>query len=175
MLALPRAARVVNDAMAAYTVHRLETYAGPLAGKVVLVLGVAYRGDVRETAFTSAKLLQKALIERGAFVCADDPLFSYDELLALGYAPLAPGRSGEVEAIVLQADHQAYRQFDFSLFQRCRVVLDGRRALRIEQREQLRALGIRYMAVGDGGQANLRSEGEGQVSIASAARNGGER
>ena len=54
--------------MATYAVQRLEACMGTLRGKAVLVLGVAYRGDVRETSFTSAKLLQKALIECGAMV-----------------------------------------------------------------------------------------------------------
>jgi nucleotide sugar dehydrogenase len=172
MLTLPRSARRINDAMAEYAVRRLEDCVGPLTGKAVLVLGVAYRGDVRETAFTSARLLQKAMLERGALVYVDEPLFSYDELRDLGYTPLALGRASEIEAIVLQADHQAYPQFDFSLFQRCRVVLDGRRVLRPEQREQLDALGMRYMAIGDGGRANTRSQG--QVAGVSTSRTGGE-
>ena len=63
MLALPRYARQINDAMAEYAVQRLQNAIGSLADQSVLILGVAYRGDVREVAFTSAKLLQKALLD----------------------------------------------------------------------------------------------------------------
>src|SRR5256714_3042986 len=87
-LLLPRAARQVNDAMAEYAVQRIEAVTGSLAHQSVLILGVAYRGNVRETAFTSATLLQHALLQRGAVVYADDPLYSDEELRALGYTPL---------------------------------------------------------------------------------------
>jgi nucleotide sugar dehydrogenase len=147
MLTLPRCARRINDAMAEYAVRRIEAAAGPLARQSVLILGVAYRGDVRETAFSSAKLLRDALQERGAAVYVDDPLFREGELRALGYAPLVPGREGEIRAIVVQAGHQAYREFDFGRFSGCRVVLDGRRAL---DRKRVEALGMRYVAIGDG-------------------------
>jgi UDP-N-acetyl-D-mannosaminuronate dehydrogenase len=147
MLTLPRYARQINDAMAEYAVQRLQAAIGLLADQPVLILGAAYRGDVREVAFTSAKLLQKALLEYGAVVYVDDPLFSEDELRALGYTPLTAEIEGEIRAIIVQAGHQAYRSLDFSRFGSCQVVLDGRRAL---QDEQIEALGTRYITIGDG-------------------------
>src|SRR3989440_4837683 len=60
MLMLPRFARRINDAMAEYAVSRIEAIIGSLEQQSVLILGVAYRGDVREAAFTSARLLQDA-------------------------------------------------------------------------------------------------------------------
>src|SRR5262249_8385848 len=113
----------------------------------VLILGVAYRGNVRETAFTSAQLLQKALLAAGAAVYVDDPLYSADELRALGYTPLPAEGEGTVRAIILQADHQGYQSFEFSRFKQCKVVLDGRKALR---REQIEGLGMDYITIGDG-------------------------
>src|SRR5207245_3025274 len=50
-LLLPRHARRINDSMAEYAVQRIESLLGSLAHKSVLILGIAYRGDVRETAF----------------------------------------------------------------------------------------------------------------------------
>ncbi len=155
LLSLPRAARRINDTMAAYAVRRIESIVGRLAGRAVLMLGVAYRGDVRETAFTSARLLQDALVARGATVYVDDPLFSERELLELGYTPCIAEKEDEICAIILQADHQAYQLFDFSRFSRCQVVLDGRRALCCEQVE---VLGMRYITIGDGD--NNRSNNE---------------
>jgi nucleotide sugar dehydrogenase len=147
MLSIPRYARRINDSMAEYGVERLQAVIGSLEHQFVLILGVAYRGNVRETAFTSAQLLQKALLASGASVYVDDPLYSAEELRALGYTPLTPEVEGEIRAIILQADHQIYQSFDFSRFDHCQVVLDGRRALR---REQIEALGIDYITVGDG-------------------------
>jgi len=148
MLMLPRYARRINDAMAEYAVRRIEGITGSLAGLSVLILGVAYRGEVREVAFTSAQLLQDALIAHGAIVYADDPLFSEDELRALEYTPLTPLVEDKIRAIILQADHKAYQSFDFSRFASCQVVFDGRKVF---NREKIDSLGMRYVAIGDGG------------------------
>ena len=128
-LHLPRSARVINDAMADYAVSRVEEIVGSLTQQAVLILGVAYRGDVRETAFTSAKLLQKALLQHGATVYVDDPLYTHEELQALGYTPLTDEVEPRICAVILQAAHQSYSTFDFSRLTHCSVVLDGRRAL----------------------------------------------
>lgn len=152
-LDLPRRARIINDEMATYAAERLDAAIGPLADKAVLILGVAYRGDVREHAFTSAKLLQTALVARGARVYADDPLFTDSELRALGYTPIPPEVAHKVAAIVLQAGHQAYQALDFSRFPNCGAVLDGRRAL---DRQATERLGIQYISIGDGQQQERR-------------------
>lgn len=146
-LMLPRAARAINDSMAEYAARRLEEELGSLEGRRVLLLGVAYRGDVRETAFTSAKRVREALQAHGADVYADDPLFSSSELRALGYEPVSKEMHSSVQAIVLQADHSAYRDLDFADFPACHVVLDGRRAI---QRQRVESAGIRYIFIGDG-------------------------
>ncbi len=169
MLMLPRYARHINDAMAEYAVRRVEAITGLLAGRSVLILGVAYRGNVREAAFTSAKLLQEALLERGAAVYIDDPLFSQDELRVLGYAPFTPGLEGEICAIILQADHHAYQSLDFRRFVRCEVVLDGRRVL---SHEEIVSLGMHYLAIGDGDRKNLKTQGEQYVVTSLPKRRG---
>ena len=142
---LPRAARYINDNMAEYAVQRLEEVAGSLFRQTILILGIAYRGDVREIAFTSAQLLQEALLRRNAMVYVDDPLFSDSELSALGYTPLPEAYEAGVDAIILQCDHHHYQQFDFGLFKKCRAVFDGRYAL---HRETIEALGMHYITVG---------------------------
>lgn len=171
-LTLPRRARRINDSMADYAVSRLVSVVGHITGRAVLILGVAYRGDVRETAFTSARLLSNALQARGAIVYVDDPLFSERELESLGYTPLAPGQEDAISAIILQAGHSVYRQFDFGRFSECKVVLDGRRAL---SREQIEALGIRYIAIGDGGREQSGWKSDGQSLLSSTLQNGRER
>jgi len=170
MLTLSRCARRINDAMAEYAVQRVEAIVGSLAHRAVLILGVAYRGDVHESAFTSAKLLRDALLARGAAVYADDPLLSDAELVALGYTPLIPTYEREICAIILQASHRAYQEFDFSRFDRCRVVLDGRRAL---CREQIEALGMQYLAIGDGYRVKADRRGDKQPVAASLFQDGG--
>jgi UDP-N-acetyl-D-mannosaminuronic acid dehydrogenase len=102
---LPGVAREVNEAMPAYAVELLSDLLGGLDGTRVLILGVAYRGGVKETAFSGAFPLRDALVARRAQVVASDPLYDDAELRALGFEPW----DGEpVEGIVVQADHAEY-------------------------------------------------------------------
>ena len=146
-LRLPHAARQINDGMAEYAVQRIESSAGSLWHRTVLLLGVTYREDVREVALSSAYALQTALWQHGATVYVDDPLYTPAELHALGFQPLPAGRENEIDAIILQAAHQAYEQLDLRRFTRCRVLLDGRNGL---ARARVQEAGMRYMALGNG-------------------------
>ncbi len=119
--ALPRVAREVNEAMPAYAVDRLGDVGGP-----VLVLGVAYRGGVKEDAFSGARALGRELARRGTPAVFADPLYEADELRALGYAPWA----GEpVAGAIVQADHAEYRTLSGADLPGVRRVLDGRDVL----------------------------------------------
>jgi UDP-N-acetyl-D-glucosamine dehydrogenase len=102
---LPALSRQVNEAMPGYAVDLLADLLGGLDGTRVLILGVAYRGGVKETAFSGAFPLRDALLGRGAQVVAADPLYDDAELRALGFEPW----DGEpVEGVVVQADHAEY-------------------------------------------------------------------
>jgi UDP-N-acetyl-D-mannosaminuronic acid dehydrogenase len=124
---LPAVAREVNGAMPAYAVELLEqALGGSLDGTRVLILGVAYRGEVKETAFSGAFPLRDALAARGAEVVTADPLYDDDELAALGFAPWD---GGAVDGAILQADHAAYRALTPAQLPGARAVVDGRDAL----------------------------------------------
>jgi len=124
---LPAAGREVNDAMPAYAVGRLaDALGGDLAGKRVLILGVAYRGGVKETAFSGAFVLRDALTARGAEIVAHDPLYTDEELTSLGFT-LWDGE--EIDAAILQADHAEYVALTPTDLPGARAVLDGRAVL----------------------------------------------
>jgi UDP-N-acetyl-D-mannosaminuronic acid dehydrogenase len=119
---LPRAARDVNDAMPAYAVDLL----GDVDGRRVLVLGVAYRGGVKEDAFSGALALRAVLAERGASAVFSDPLYSDDELRADGYEPWD---GGPVDAAIVQADHAEYRELSPGDLPGVAQIVDGRGVL----------------------------------------------
>jgi UDP-N-acetyl-D-mannosaminuronic acid dehydrogenase len=123
---LPAAAREVNAAMPAYAVELLAGATGGLAGERVLVLGVAYRGGVKETAFSGALALREELTARGAIPVAADPLYDDDELEALGFTPWD---GAPVAGVVLQADHAEYRRLGGADLPGARAVVDGRGVL----------------------------------------------
>ena len=106
---LPGVAREVNEQMPGYAVELLADLLGGLDGATVLILGIAYRGGVKETAFSGAFPLRDALLGRGAQVVASDPLYDDAELRALGFEPW----DGEpVEGVVVQADHREYETLE---------------------------------------------------------------
>jgi nucleotide sugar dehydrogenase len=137
-------ARAANDSMAAYGVAKLEQALGSLEGVTVLILGLAYRPNVKESAHSSALLLVEALRARGALPLVHDPWFSGEEIRALGLEPpeAFPTRA---DAIVVQALHDAYGELDFASFPGLRAVLDGRNVL---DRATVEAAGVRYLGIG---------------------------
>ncbi|MFV0308837.1 MAG: nucleotide sugar dehydrogenase, partial [Desertimonas sp.] len=124
---LPRVAREINDAAPERAVELLAGRLGGLDGARVVVLGAAYRGDVKETAFSGVFATVDALVSRGAVVTVDDPLYDDDELRALGFEPHPVGDA--VVAAVVQADHARYRSLVPADLPGVRVVLDGRGVL----------------------------------------------
>jgi nucleotide sugar dehydrogenase len=119
------AARDANAGMPEYTVGLLEGAHGSLAGQRVVVLGAAYRGGVKETAFSGVFPTVDALTARGATALVHDPLYTDEELLALGFAPYHLGEA--VDAAVVQADHAEYCNLGPADLPGVRTFVDGRR------------------------------------------------
>ncbi len=117
---LPRAAREINERMPAYAADLL----GDVNAKRVLILGVAYRGGVKETAFSGAFALRDALAGRGATVLATDPMFSDDELRGHGFTPW--DGASEVDAAIVQADHAQYATLTAADLPGLTAIVDGR-------------------------------------------------
>jgi UDP-N-acetyl-D-glucosamine dehydrogenase len=121
---LPAVAREVNEGMPAYAVDLLAGELGTdLAGRRVLILGITYRGAVKETAFSGAFALRRELERRGAEPVASDPLYGPEELASLGFTAWD---GGEVDAAIIQADHAAYSQLRPEDLPRAQAVIDGR-------------------------------------------------
>ncbi len=120
-----RAAREANAGMPAHAVDLLQREYGDLAGARVVVLGAAYRGGVKETAFSGVFPTVEELRSRGATPLVHDPLYSDDELRALGFEPYALG--DPADAALIQTDHAEYRELGPDRLPGIRVLIDGRR------------------------------------------------
>jgi nucleotide sugar dehydrogenase len=125
-----RTARAANAAMPEYAVALLaEEHAADagarLDGVRVVVLGAAYRGGVKETAFSGVFPTVQALRERGAAVTVADPMYTDEELRALGLEPYVAG--SPVDAAIVQTDHAEYRRLSPEDLPGIKVLIDGRR------------------------------------------------
>jgi nucleotide sugar dehydrogenase len=143
-----RAAREANAAMPSYTVGlAVGAAGGDLSGKRVAVLGAAYRGGVKETAFSGVFATVDALRTAGADVVVHDPMYTAEELAGFGWAAHTMGQP--VDVVVLQADHDEYRTLSAQDIPGAQVVIDGRHVLDRERFE-----GIRFLVVGQAEQVD---------------------
>ncbi|MEI6294778.1 MAG: nucleotide sugar dehydrogenase [Actinomycetes bacterium] len=138
-----RSAREANAAMPAHAVHLLEESVGDLTAKKVAVLGVSYRGGVKESAFSGVFGTVTSLLEHGAEVLVDDPMYTDEEITALGFTPYEAG--SPVDAVILQADHKEYKSLTKGDFPGVKAIIDGRRILSPNNFE-----GVAFRCIGQG-------------------------
>jgi len=135
------AARAANAGMPDYTIGLLEGAYGDLTGAKVAVLGAAYRGGVKETAFSGVFGAVESLKQRGAVPVVQDPLYTDEELEKLGFTPYHLGE--QVDAVVVQADHAEYRTLTASDLPGITAFIDGRRVSSADQWP-----GVAYRVIG---------------------------
>jgi nucleotide sugar dehydrogenase len=139
-----RTAREVNDSVPRRVASVVVDALDEGGDHRVLILGVAYRGGVKETAYSGAFALRDALLELGVSPVADDPMYDAAELRQAGFEPW----DGEpVDAVIVQADHKEYKDLLPSNFPGVRVVYDGRAIL---QRENWDVDGLSVKVIGRG-------------------------
>lgn len=121
-----RVARQFNASMPERLVAQAADVLGDLTGRRAVVLGAAYRGGVKETAFSGVFPTVAALEARGADVLVHDPMYSNDELRRLGFTPYELGEAAELA--VLQTDHAEYRTVGPERIPGVKLMVDGRNA-----------------------------------------------
>lgn len=122
-----RAAREANATMPAHAVGMLAGALGSLKDKTVAVLGISYRGGVKESAFSGIFPTVTALKAAGANVLVHDPMYTDEEITGYGFTPFSIG--SKVEGLILQADHSEYKELTSASFPGVKAVIDGRRTM----------------------------------------------
>ena len=138
-----RSAREANAAMPEHAVKLLADNFGDLSGKTVAALGISYRGGVKESAFSGIFGVVTALKARGANVVVNDPMYTDEEIIGLGFVPYSIGQA--VDAVILQADHKEYKTLTKSDFPGVQAVVDGRRTMDRKNFE-----GVSFRVIGAG-------------------------
>lgn len=121
------AARQANAEMPAHAVARLTQEYGSLQGARAVVLGIAYRGGVKESAFSGVFDCVKGLLNAGASVTVSDPLYTDDEIRRYGFTPHPAGAA--VDVAILHTDHAEYTSLQAEMFPGLQVLFDGRNIL----------------------------------------------
>jgi nucleotide sugar dehydrogenase len=131
-----RFAREANTLMPEYAVGELQKLHGSLKGQKVVVLGAAYRGGVKETAFSGVFATVDSLKSLGAKVVVHDPMYSDQELENLGFEPF---HLGEVcDAAMLQTNHDEYFNLSSKDLPNAKTVFDGRNIINHENFQSLK-------------------------------------
>jgi nucleotide sugar dehydrogenase len=129
-------AREINDGMAEYTVDLLKRGLGEaglhLRESNVLLLGVTYRGDVKDTLNSPAILIMKALLKKCNEVYAFDPMLEH-EVRQFGAKALdrlhEVGDNMQIDAVIIASDHSEFKKIDWEYLgkkMRHKVIVDGR-------------------------------------------------
>jgi len=91
----------------------------------VAVLGIAFRGDVKETRLSPGLSLARQLEGYGRVVL-NDPLFSGDEIRNMGFEPAGFEEALECDCIALVTAHERYKDSLEKLESVAEKVVDGR-------------------------------------------------
>ncbi len=135
------AARQTNDSMPQFTVDLLA----PKAGATVGLLGLTYRGGVKEFHKSPALDILRILAEKKVHVVAHDPLCTDSEIRAIGAEPLA---DYALDGLIVASNHPEYRVLDWPRIiaqMHVKTVVDGCRAL---DPQAIRNAGGKYVGVG---------------------------
>ncbi len=136
---LLKLARKINDEMPQYTVNLLKrglNKAGlTLESSSILVLGVTFRGDVKETRCSPAQSIIDILKKGGAQVFAYDPLLE-KEVEQMGAIPHGIDDFSDIDAIIVAADYKEFKNIDWTSIQmRHKILIDGKRTISPSVRE----------------------------------------
>lgn len=141
---LVSAARQVNDSMPAHVIGLLRKDLEDLSGRIIVILGLSYRGGVKESAFSGALRLFELLVQQGALPRVHDPLYSDEELIGMGFDPFHLG--ADCDGVILQADHVEYLALSSQDFPGAKIFIDGRNFSSTALRE---GLNTHILGVGD--------------------------
>ena len=142
----------VNELQKRRTIGKLQKHLGPLVGKTVALLGIAFKPDTDDIRDATSLVLAGRLLGEGARVRAYDPVAMERAREAIPAAELCASALEAVDgahAVVLVTEWPEFRELDWAgevkPRMRLPVVVDGRNFL---DRDELREAGFTYEGIG---------------------------
>lgn len=119
-----RAARLQNESMPEYFYSRILRHSEGKTGLNILVMGLSYRANVKEAAYSGAQELYRLIKESGNNPFIVDPLFTAEEITEMGFQTMSA--KSEIDYAILHTPHSEFYNFDFSEMPNLKGVVDGR-------------------------------------------------
>ena len=119
-----RVARDLNASMPSWVVQKIQKLLGDLSEKRIVIYGVSYRENVKETYNSGAIEIYEILRSFNAKVSVYDSLFSPDEVAAMGLQPYIQDDS-EIDMVILHSYNAQFPAFVKAIFDKIKIVLDG--------------------------------------------------
>ena len=141
----------VNDLQKRRVIGKLQRHLGPLAGRRVALLGLAFKPNTDDMREASSLVLAARLQADGAQISAYDPVAEEQARKLMGGIEFADGPLAalrDADAAVLVTEWQQFLELDWgevAAAMRGTLVVDGRNAL---DAEAVRAAGLVYEGIG---------------------------
>jgi UDPglucose 6-dehydrogenase len=141
----------VNELQKRRVIGKLQRHLGPLAGKRIGLLGLAFKPNTDDMREASSLVLSARLLADGARIAAYDPVAEEQARLlvsGIDFAASPLDAVKDADAIVLVTEWQELLELDWQLMAQAMkgdLVIDGRNAL---DQEAVRAAGLVYEGIG---------------------------
>jgi UDP-N-acetyl-D-glucosamine dehydrogenase len=119
-----QAAREQNMKMPNYYLAKIRNLTQSLKGLNILILGLAYRPNVKEHAFSGAITLVKLIEKEGGFPFVVDPLYTDSELEEIGLKVRFDKRN--IDFAILHTSHDVFENYPFNDMINLKGIVDGR-------------------------------------------------
>ncbi|MEA3254693.1 MAG: nucleotide sugar dehydrogenase [Candidatus Altiarchaeota archaeon] len=147
---LLRTARGVNDSIPDYIIHLIKEVLREserdLGDSNIMILGISFRGGVKETIKSTAIEVIEKLKPLSGGVYAFDPLFSKEEVECFNV--IYSEGFGDMDCVVIASDHDEFRGYNWGEIAgelRTKAVVDTRQVI---NPKEVRELGFIYRGLG---------------------------
>ncbi|HZM71972.1 MAG TPA: UDP-glucose/GDP-mannose dehydrogenase family protein [Candidatus Polarisedimenticolia bacterium] len=146
-----RSASDANESHQRRLVERIESAVGPLRGRRIGVLGLAFKAGTDDVRSSPALAVASGLIDAGAHVRAYDPHASSNAarvVPALEIVASAEAAAQDADVLAILTEWPEFKDLDLDRIKAVMaqpLIIDGRRLL---DPERVREAGIRYLATG---------------------------
>jgi nucleotide sugar dehydrogenase len=141
---LAQQGRRINNSMA---LHALSLVRDKIETKHALILGLAFRPNVKEDTLSTTYHLHEILLKEGYSVWVHDEEYSAEELAMKGFRAVKSVYEKKVEVVFLVTMHNEYNELDFTKLGEngIRFFVDGRNSV---SRTKVESAGIEYFGIG---------------------------